>query len=372
MTRGIRNVGIVAGAAALSLALVGGALASPGTGAENGKRKGKRVIKLEGRLAAAPTTSVTVKKKNGKTLTCAVGAATIADWAVAGAQARLTCANSAAGPVVKNLDPIGTSVKVADAFEAEGHGTVSALTAPTDTADGSITVTSGSSQLVCVIPMKTVLPAGLAVNDLVEIQCVLANNVWTLTRIHEEDALAPGGGEDDDDHGKGEHGGNHDGLEVKGAISALTQPTATAPGSITIGVAPSAVTCVIPAASTLTTAFKVGDTVELKCSTDGTQWTLTRIHAEDDANDEGETEVKGTISALTAPTATAAGSVTVGSTTCIVPAASTLLTGFAVSQFVEIECKQDATGLVLVKIKAEDDSHDDDGGRGRGRGGSDD
>lgn len=371
MTRGIRNVGIVAGAAALSLALVGGALASPGKGAENGKRKGKRVVKLEGRLAAAPTTSVTVKKKNGKTLTCAVGAATIADWAVAGAQARLTCANSPAGPVVKNLDPIGTSVQAADAFEAEGRGTVSALTAPTDTADGSITVTSGSSQLVCVIPMKTVLPTGLAVNDIVEVKCVLSNNVWTLTRIHEEDSLTPGRGDDDDDHGKGEHGGSHDGLEVKGAISALTQPTDTVAGSITIGTAPSAITCVIPAASTLTTAFKVGDTVELKCSTDGTQWTLTRIHAEDDASGEHEAEAKGAISALTAPTDTVAGSVTVGTTTCTVPAASTLLAGFAVGQTAEIECRQDATGLVLTKIEVEDDSNDDHGGRGRGRGSDD-
>ncbi|MEZ5100870.1 MAG: hypothetical protein R3C15_13935 [Thermoleophilia bacterium] len=365
MKRGIRNVGIAAGAAALSLSLVGGALASSGHESSNGKRKGKRIAKLEGRLAAAPAGSVTVQKRNGKSLTCAVGAATIADWAVAGAQARLTCSNSPSGKVVRSLDPIGKSVRRADAFEAEGRGTVSALTDPTATADGSITVTSGSSQLVCVIPMGTTLPAGLAVDDLVEVTCVLSNNVWTLTRIHEEDSLSPGREDDDDRRG------SHDGLEVKGAISALTQPTATEAGSITIGTAPSAVTCVIPAGSTLATAFQVGSTVEVKCSTDGTQWTLTRIHAEDDVSGAGEVEVKGAISALTAPSATAAGSIAVGSTTCAVPAASTLVAGFAVGQLVEIKCLRDATGLVLVRIHAEDSSDDDDDHRGRGRGSDD-
>jgi hypothetical protein len=96
--------------------------------------------------------------------------------------------------------------------EMEVHGTVSALTAATTTAAGSITVTVHGLAVTCVIPAGAQVTA--AVGGSVEIECELVGDpaVWTLRNSGDDDESehAEGGhhhnghddhGDDDDDGG---------------------------------------------------------------------------------------------------------------------------------------------------------------------------
>jgi hypothetical protein len=65
--------------------------------------------------------------------------------------------------------------------------------------------------------------------------------------------------------------------------------------------------------------------------------------------------VEGKVTALTAPTATATGSITVGSVTCTIPAGYDTL-GIQVGDEVEIECEAG----ILTDIEKEGGDEDDD------------
>lgn len=174
-------------------------------------------------------------------------------------------------------------------------------------------------------------------------------------------------------------------LEVEGIL------TKTAAGSIELLVAKAGfVTLTLPAGFAMPVGIKVFDEVEVHVTvgTDGTLSVLT-IRGDDDRNrerdidvdeDEGEVEVKGKITALSDSSITVSPSAAAAAVTC---ALSKPLTGFAVGQFVELECVASgaAGSLVLTKIEHEDDDdddrrddddHDDDhdnSGRGGGGGG---
>jgi hypothetical protein len=125
-------------------------------------------------------------------------------------------------------------------------------------------------------------------------------------------------------------------LELRGALTSLSP--------LTVGT----LSCTLPSGVTLT-GLAVGDFVELDCTLVGTQWVLRRIHREDDLSSAGgadEREVKGALTSL-AP-------LTVGSLSCAVPAGVTLA-GFAVGDFVELECKLVAGTWTLHKLELEGD-----------------
>jgi hypothetical protein len=98
--------------------------------------------------------------------------------------------------------------------------------------------------------------------------------------------------------------------------------------------------------------------VEIECSLANGQWVLDELSApgqrgvEDEDEDEDETE--GAVTALTAPTATTTGSITVGSLTCTIPAGFDIL-GIKVGDDVEIECE----GGILTEIETEGVEEDD-------------
>lgn len=141
-------------------------------------------------------------------------------------------------------------------------------------------------------------------------------------------------------------------LELRGAITSLSP--------LTVGT----LSCAVPAAVSLT-GFAVGDFVELECKLVGTEWTLRKIHHEDDlsgGDDADEREVKGAIASLSP--------LTVGAVACVVPAGVSVA-GFAVGDVVELECKLVGGTWTLHKLELEDDhsaasgrsdddDHDDD------------
>ncbi len=138
-------------------------------------------------------------------------------------------------------------------------------------------------------------------------------------------------------------------LELRGAIASLSP--------LTVGT----LSCAVPAAVSLA-GFAVGDFVELECKLVGTDWTLRKIHREDDlsgGDDADEREVKGAIASLSP--------LTVGTVSCVVPVGVSLA-GFAVGDFVELECKLVAGTWTLHKLELEDEhapasGHSDDGDR---------
>jgi hypothetical protein len=149
----------------------------------------------------------------------------------------------------------------------------------------------------------------------------------------------------------------------KAASSASTSGEREAKGPLVLGtgtVSVGTLECAVPAGTSLA-GFAAGDMVELECTLVGGVLTLSKLSLEDDANGQGESEVKGVITAL------AAGSITVGSTTCAVPAGVSLA-GFTVGAFVEMECDLVGGVPTLSKLKLEDDESatgdDDDSGSG--------
>jgi CheY-like chemotaxis protein len=156
-------------------------------------------------------------------------------------------------------------------------------------------------------------------------------------------------------------------MEVVGTLTAVTNATASAPGSVTVtaetpGVPPApavktAFTCNVPAGFPDLSSF-LNKVVEIECSLANGQWVLDELSApgqrgvEDEDEDEDETE--GAVTALTAPTATTTGSITVGSLTCTIPAGFDIL-GIKVGDDVEIECE----GGILTEIETEGVEEDD-------------
>lgn len=135
-------------------------------------------------------------------------------------------------------------------------------------------------------------------------------------------------------------------LELRGAITSLSP--------LTVGT----LSCAVPAAVSLA-GFAVGDFVELECRLVGTEWTLRKIHHEDDlsgGDDADEREVKGAITSLSP--------LTVGTLSCVVPAGVSVA-GFSVGDVVELECELVAGAWTLHKLELEDDrsaasGHSDD------------
>jgi hypothetical protein len=68
-------------------------------------------------------------------------------------------------------------------------------------------------------------------------------------------------------------------LEVRGIVTALTPGLVVKTGTGVV------VTCVVPAGATLT-GVAVGDLVEMKCDLIAGQWTLRKVHGEDEGDDE--------------------------------------------------------------------------------------
>lgn len=157
--------------------------------------------------------------------------------------------------------------------------------------------------------------------------------------------------------------------EAKGPITALGA------ASITVGT----LTCDVPAAVSLGT-LAVGDLVELTCvrTAADAPWALRKVEREDGgAQGLQEIEVKGPVTAL------GAGTISVGTVTCTIPA-GVVVTGIAVGDLVELKCLVGAAETTLVKVEREDepsasddsgDDHDGHEGSGSGSGsgeGSDD
>jgi hypothetical protein len=152
-------------------------------------------------------------------------------------------------------------------------------------------------------------------------------------------------------------------LEVEGILTKL------AADSIELVVAKAGfVTLALPAGFALPAGIQVFDEVKAHVSV-GTDGKLTLLAVQSDDADErddsgvdfdddgGELEVKGTISALSAT------SISVTPGTAASPVTCTLtkpLTGFAIGDFVEVECAASGTAgaLVLKKIEHEDDNDD--------------
>lgn len=160
-------------------------------------------------------------------------------------------------------------------------------------------------------------------------------------------------------------------LEVVGILTALTNATATTPGSVTVtvempGVPPGApptktgFTCSVPAGLPDLSGF-LNKLVEMECTLVGGQWALDELGlpgqpgVEDD--DEDEDEVDGRVTALTPPTATTTGSITVDTTICTIPAGFDVL-DIKVGDEVEIECE--AGILTDIENENGDDEDDDD------------
>lgn len=157
-------------------------------------------------------------------------------------------------------------------------------------------------------------------------------------------------------------------LEAVGTLTAVTNATATTAGSVTVtvelpgvgGAAPTktAFTCSVPAGFPNLSAF-LNKLVEIQCTLVGGQWALDKLSVpgqrgvEDE--DEDEDEVTGRVTALTPPTATTAGSITVAGVTCSIPAGFDIL-GIAVGDTVEIECEAG----ILTDIDEENDDEDED------------
>lgn len=154
-------------------------------------------------------------------------------------------------------------------------------------------------------------------------------------------------------------------LEIEGIL------TKVAADSIELIVAKTGfVTLALPAGFTLPAGIQAFDEVKVHVAV-GTDGKLSLLAIQnDDArdrddrgvdfdDDEGELEVKGTISALSDTSI----SVTPGAATSPVTCAlQKPLTGFAVGQFVELKCVASgaAGALVLKKIEHEDDDEDDE------------
>lgn len=153
-------------------------------------------------------------------------------------------------------------------------------------------------------------------------------------------------------------------LEVEGIVTKI------APGSIELIVAKAGfVTLAVPATLTLPASLAVFDEVKahVAVGTDGKLSLLSiqsddETHRDDDGvdfhDDDGELEVTGTITALTATSVTVSPGAAATAVTC---SFDKPLTGFAVGDRVEIECKAGTAGaLVLTEIEHEDDDHDED------------
>ena len=143
------------------------------------------------------------------------------------------------------------------------------------------------------------------------------------------------------------------------------------------------VTLALPAGFVLPAGVAQFDEVEahVAVGTDG-KLTLLSLQSDDeddrdedgvDVDDEGEVEVTGTITALSDTSV----SVTAGAASPVTCSLAKPLTGFAVGDRVEIECRAGATAgtLVLKEIEHEDDddrdNDDDDDHSGPGHGGDD-
>lgn len=157
--------------------------------------------------------------------------------------------------------------------ELEVRGTVTGLS--------PFAVKTGTGVAVsCIVPAGTAV-TGMAVGDLVEVECDLIGGQWTLRSAHKEGAAgaehatAPehANGSDDDTAEHGDHGGDTSGkVEVKGMLTSLDPLTVTpATGA--------AVTCRVPTGVSLA-GFATGQPVEITCRTvDGTL-TLVELHAD--------------------------------------------------------------------------------------------
>lgn len=146
-------------------------------------------------------------------------------------------------------------------------------------------------------------------------------------------------------------------LEVRGIVTALTPGVVVKTGTGVV------VTCVVPAATTLT-GVAVGDLVEMKCDLVAGQWTLRKAHGEDEDDDEqgdddshgGKVKVRGTLTSLGPLTVTPnAGAAVV----CVLPAGVSLA-GFAVGDIVAMECKRSGDTLTLHELERASGAGDDD------------
>jgi hypothetical protein len=173
-----------------------------------------------------------------------------------------------------SISPSGVLVQqsvqtVAQGAELEVVGKLTALTNATPATPGSVTVTV---EMPGAPPTTTPFSCAVRVgfpdlsaflNQVVEMECTLANGQWALTEL----AIPGQKGVDDDEDEEEE--------EVEGKVTALTPATATTTGSITVG----NVTCTIPIGFD-TGGMAVGDQVEMECE----GGILEEIEKEDDGD----------------------------------------------------------------------------------------
>jgi hypothetical protein len=142
-----------------------------------------------------------------------------------------------------------------------------------------------------------------------------------------------------------------DEVELRGRITSLSP--------LTVSNGTRSVTCAVPAGMSLA-GFAVGDVVEITCDLVGGVWTLRRLKLEDELEDEvevdDEVELKGVITSLSPLTVSQGGR----AVACVVPA-GVPLGGFAVGDFVEIECDLQGGVFVLRELEHEDDDDDHSG-----------
>ena len=153
-------------------------------------------------------------------------------------------------------------------------------------------------------------------------------------------------------------------LEVEGILTKIEA------GSIQLVVASAGfVTIALPAGFVMPAGIQLFDELEAHVAVgmDGTL-TLHAIQTDDaehrgdhgvDTDDDGELEIKGKISALSGTSISVTPGQSASPVTCSL---SQPLSGFAVGDFVELECVASGAGgsLVLKKIKHEDDGDDED------------
>lgn len=169
------------------------------------------------------------------------------------------------------------------AEDAEFHGVVAALEAPTADAVGVLTLTlRGGATIGIVVPAGFDLGA-TAVGDLVEAKVAVAVDptpTFTLVRLHGEDDRAEAGDrprpERPDGQGRPPRPERGHRVEAKGilAIGGGTPPTITVAGPFT--------TVAFVVGSTSLAGFADGQCVEAKGHVVGATLTLERLEAEDD------------------------------------------------------------------------------------------
>ncbi len=175
------------------------------------------------------------------------------------------------------------------------EGTISSLASGTLV----LAVEDGGALTTIAVPTGLTLPSTIAAGDRVEVLTQFAGGTFTLVSIQDDQAAAQSGsgvsssGEDQ----------QSDEVEAEGLVTAVTPSSSSGPGSLTVQPEEgSPVTFVVPSGVDVS-AVAVGDHVHAKGAVQpgGTTITLVRLEVqggEEHAQQAGEVEAEGTVTAL--------------------------------------------------------------------------